>query len=108
MTTCRKADGSRRHSRLRRHRRCRATVTGSVLNGEPRNELANALRRSPEPSFIGRRSLTPSATADDTLRGCLSGAMPEATRWVPCRLTAYEFSGNNRANARLLSAATRG
>ena len=26
----------------------------------------------------------------------------------PCRLTAYEFSGNDRANARLLSAATRG
>jgi hypothetical protein len=26
----------------------------------------------------------------------------------PCRLTAYEFSGNTRANARVLSAATRG
>jgi hypothetical protein len=25
-----------------------------------------------------------------------------------CRLTAYEFSGNTRANARVLSAATRG
>jgi len=28
--------------------------------------------------------------------------------WSEGRLTAYEFSGNNRANARLLSAATRG
>jgi hypothetical protein len=26
----------------------------------------------------------------------------------PCRLTAYEFSGNTRANARVLPAATRG
>ena len=33
----------------------------------------------------------------------------EATSWrAGCRLTAYEFSGNTRANARVLSAATRG
>ena len=37
-----------------------------------------------------------------------------ALRWMrgemrcECRLTAYEFSGNTRANARVLSAATRG
>ena len=28
--------------------------------------------------------------------------------WITCRLTAYEFSGTARANARVVSAATRG
>jgi hypothetical protein len=45
----------------------------------------------------GRRRRDPSADEHSQIKGVNR-----------CRLTAYEFSGNTRANARVLSAATRG
>ena len=79
-----------RLKRMRRRERCRATWKSGFRN-QPPSSLGGLAGE-------GAGQSRPVPSASDVAE----------KRSVDRRLTAYEFSGNNRANARLLSAATRG
>ena len=84
---------SRRHRRTAGVTVARSTPVETALRGGPsllaREHEELTSRSAPRPQLPGRAAAV-----------CL--------RRSECQLTAYEFSGNARANARVLSAATRG